>query len=47
MNLTPKVVEALREAYEKAVARGDDQFTFESLVFDTKYAGYLLEYLLN
>ena len=35
----------LQSAYDKAVAEGLDQFTFEGNEYVTQYAKYLLEYI--
>ncbi len=44
---TIKKKEALRKAYEEAVAQGQDSFTFEGTQYLTEYAKYLLEHLDN
>lgn len=42
---TKKKMQQLQTAYDKAVAAGKDQFTFEGQALLCAYAKYLLEYL--
>jgi len=41
---SPEMQTQLREAYEKALAKNEDIFTWQSLPFFTGYVRYLLEY---
>lgn len=44
MDFTPAQIAQFRKAYVKAVAAEAVQFSFDEHEFDTRYAGYLLEY---
>ena len=41
---TPKFYHNLKKQYEKAVEKGEEQFTFEGNEYLTAYAKYLLQY---
>lgn len=47
VEFTPEKRDRLKHAYERAVKRGDDKFTFDGDVYLVSYAKYVLEYLNN
>jgi hypothetical protein len=44
---TRKRLEVLREKHANAVRKGKDSFRYWGTILDTRYAGYLIEYLDN
>ncbi len=45
MIVNEETVNALRIAYEQAIEKGNDEFTFQNQQMLVGYAKYLLEYL--
>lgn len=44
LDYTENTVKQLRDAYEKAVDSGSTAFNALGCTFDTRYAGYLIEF---
>ena len=45
ITLDPETLTRLRRAYDQAVSANQSQFVFDGNEFDTRYAGYLLQYV--